>query len=259
MNELNEIKIRKPVEISKSAFKCDDIISSDIPNPLPGSKEGWFRMAVVGKSGSGKTNLLRALTEKGGKNKIYFKQFSNVFYISPSVKSMHPAPKLDPNNFYESLNDLPEIIDRIQNEQDKDGRTLIIMDDVSHEINKTNMQFIKQLYQNNRHLGRPLLDEDGNQIESGSVSTIIISQRLNNLPRNIRSQVSHWCIFDPTHTKSELSTIYDELIHADKNLFNKIIDKTYSTPYNFLFIDTVNSKLYNGFKSEFVVNTKNYL
>ena len=256
---LQEEEVDGAIDIKKFNFKCDDIIHEDIPNPLPGQGEGWFRMAVIGKSGSGKTNLLRCLTERGGKNKIYCKRFSNVFYVSPSIKSMDKKPKLDESNFYSSLNDLPEILKRIQTEDEKDGRTLIIIDDCSHELKRNANEDVKKLFQNNRHLGRPLLDEEGNQLESGSVSVIIIAQRLNNLPQQIRSQITHWCIYDPRHTKSELSTIFEELIHTDKNIFNEILDRTYKQPYNFLFIDSNKSKIFNGFKKEFIINQKNYL
>mgnify|MGYP003149974560 CR=1 FL=1 len=88
MTDLTEIDVEGHPIIQKYNFKCDDIICENIPPPLPGSNEGWFRMAIIGKSGSGKTNLTRFLTEKGGKNKVYCKKFNNVFYISPSVKTM---------------------------------------------------------------------------------------------------------------------------------------------------------------------------
>ena len=259
MSSLEEELVENPAEVKKYAFKCDDIIDNDIPNPLPGKEEGWFRMAIIGKSGSGKTNLVRCLTERGGKNKIYCKRFSNVFYVSPSIKSMDKKPKLPDNHFYSSLNDLPEILNRIQNEEDKEGRTLLIIDDCSHELKRDGNEIVKKLFQNNRHLGRPLLDDNGNQIESGSVSVIIIAQRLNNLPRQVRSQITHWCLYDPRHTKSELQTIFDELIHCDKYMFNEMLDRTYKTPYNFLFIDSNKSKIFNGFKKEFIINQKNYL
>ena len=96
------------------------------------------------------------LTEAVGKKKIYAKKFSNVFYISPSIKSMDKKPKLPEDQFYNSLNDLPEIINRIQTEDDKEGRTLLIMDDITNEL-KTGGQMgghLKTIYQNNRHLGR---------------------------------------------------------------------------------------------------------
>lgn len=255
---ITEKEIKGCPDISKYNFNCDDIIDPNIPPPLPKS---WFRMGLIGKSGSGKTNLLRNLTEKSGKGKIYCKRFSNVFYISPSVKTMDKKPKLADDRFYDSIKHLPNIIDRIQKDDDMEGRTLIIIDDCSHEFKEgSSMELVKRLFQNNRHLGRPLIDEEtGEQLESGSCSVMVIAQRLNNLPRYIRSQITHWCIFDPRHTKSELQTIYDELVHCGKDSFNEVMKRTYEKPYNFLFVDTNNSKMYNGFKSEFLIDTENYL
>jgi GTPase SAR1 family protein len=260
MNTLEEVEVEGCPDIKAYNFKCDDIIDSDIPPPLPGSNEGWFRIGIIGKSGSGKTNIIRCLTERMGKNQIYCRRFTNVFYLSPSVKTMDKKPKLDKGNFYTDLErDLPIIVDRIQNETDKEGRSLIIMDDISHQLKAGGQEEVKKLFQNNRHLGRPLLNEEGEQIESGAVSTIIIAQRLNNLPRHIRSQITHWIIFDPRNTKSELETIFNELIHCDKNIYNELLNRTFSKPYNFLFIDTNKSKIYNGFDKEFKVNINSYL
>ena len=99
---VEEIPIKDAVQTQKYNFSCDDVIDECIPYPLPGSDCGWYRLCIVGKSGSGKTNLLRFLTEKGGKNKVYAKKFYNVYYISPSVKTMDGKPKLPEENFYES-------------------------------------------------------------------------------------------------------------------------------------------------------------
>jgi Cdc6-like AAA superfamily ATPase len=259
MNNVEEIKIKDCVEPQKYNFSCDDVIHPDIPHPLPGSDCGWYRLAIIGKSGSGKTNLLRFLTEKGGKNKIYAKRFYNVYYISPSVKTMGTKPKLPEENFFESIKDIPTIFNDLQSEG-KEGRSLIVLDDINHELKINGQDFMKKLYCNNRHIGNPLMDEDtGKQISGGAVSSILVAQRLNNIPRYIRSQITHYCIFDCRSTKSELNTIYEELLHVDKNDFNTIISRVFSKPYNFIFIDTTKSRIYNGFQSEFVLNLDKFL
>jgi hypothetical protein len=45
----------------------------------------------------------------------------------------------------------------------------------------------------------------------------------------------------------------------EKNIFNEILYRVYSVPYNFIFVDTQKSIIYNGFKSKFNVNNKVYL
>ena len=256
---VEEIPIKDAVQTQKYNFSCDDIIDPDIPHPLPGSDCGWARFAIIGKSGSGKTNLLRFLTEKGGKNKIYAKRFYNVYYISPSIKTMETRPKLPDENFFESINDIPKIFEDLKSEG-KEGRSLLILDDINHELKANGQQFMRQLYCNNRHIGNPLIDEDtGKQISGGAVSTILVAQRLNNIPRYIRSQITHYCIFDCRSTKSELQTIFEELMHVDKNDFNTIISRVFSKPYNFIFIDTTKSRIYNGFQSEFVLNVDKFM
>lgn len=261
-SNITEVPIAGVPEVSKYNFSCDHPICKDIPKPLPGSQEGMFRMAIIGKSGSGKTNLLRNLTEKGGKNKVYCKKFSNVFYVSPSIHTMDKKPKLPDDRFYTSIFDLPEIINRVQTEDGLEGRTLLILDDISNELKSgggKSMEIVKRIFQNNRHLGRPIEDEDGTQIEPGAMSVIILAQRTNNLPRYIRSQITHWCLFDPRSTKSELTTIFEELMFCNKEDFNEMMRRTFSTPYNFLFLDTSRSKMYKGFNTEFQVMKEQYL
>jgi len=115
--ELQEIDTKNEIQLTGYNFLCDDIISDSIPYPLPNKT---FKIALIGKSGSGKTNLLRNLTEKLGKNSIYARKFSNVFYISPSIKSMDKKPKLPQDRFYSSLKDLPEIVNRMATEENKE-------------------------------------------------------------------------------------------------------------------------------------------
>ena len=261
MVDLVERDTKNDIELTGYNFTCDDTICDKIKYPLPNKT---FKIGIIGKSGSGKTNLLRNLTEKLGKNSIYARKFSNVFYISPSIKSMDKKPKLPENRFYSSLKDLPIIVDRMANEENMEGRTLLIMDDITNELKTTGEmgEQLKTIYQNNRHLGRPIVDEDSGIIEeAGAMSSIILSQRTNNLPRFIRSQLTHIILFDFRSTKSEMITIFDEFFHCDKDVFNEILRRTYDNPkekYNFLFIDLGSSKVYKNFDTEFII-PKNYI
>ena len=239
---IDEIKTKNDIEISSYKFDCDDIICPNIKYPLPNKT---FKLAIIGKSGSGKTNLLRNLTEKLGKN------------ISPSIKSMNKKPKLPEDRFYSSLKDLPEIVSRMS-EDEMEGRTLLIMDDITNELKTSGImgEQLKTIYQNNRHLGNPILTDEGQVEESGAMSSIILSQRTNNLPRFIRSQLTHIILFDCRSTKSEMMTIFEEFFHCDKEVFNEILRKVFDNPkekYNFLFIDLGSSRVYKNFDTEFIV------
>tara|TARA_R100000951_G_scaffold31486_1_gene26971 strand:- start:4182 stop:4964 length:783 start_codon:yes stop_codon:yes gene_type:complete len=257
---LEEVNTNNDIELSSYKFDCDDIICPNIKYPLP---QTTFKIGIIGKSGSGKTNLLRNLTEKLGKNSIYAKKFSNVFYISPSIKSMNKKPKLPQDRFYSSLNDLPEIVERL-GQEGNEGRTLLIMDDITNELKSSGTmgENLKTIYQNNRHLGNPMINEENGEIEeSGSMSSMILSQRTNNLPRFIRSQLTHIILFDCRSTKSEMNTIFEEFFHTDKEVFNEILRRTFDNPkekYNFLFIDLGNSKVYKNFDTEYII-PKNYI
>ena len=228
---LEEKQIKNAVEPAVFKYKCDDEIE-DIPYPLPA---GIFRMGLIGRSGSGKSNLVQSLTQAGGKKRIYNKRFSNVFIVTPSGASQANKPKLPKDRFYQSIKDLPTIFDRLQNEEEMEGRTLIILDDSGSFTNT------------------------GSLNQSGSVSIMITAQKMSQLPRWIRSQLTHLAIFDCRNTKSELLTLYEEFFACDRPVFNEIIDRVFAKPFNFIFADCRKSIIYNGFKSQFNIKSKNYL
>ncbi len=257
-DQLEEINLKDPVEVQSYKYSCD-MDMKDIPKPLP---SGVFRMGIIGRSGSGKSNLVQSLTQATGKKKIYNRQFSNVFIISPSMKSQANRPKLPSNRFYTSLKDLPEIINRLQTEDDLEGRTLLILDDLGSEIKREgkDMVYLKQIFNNGRHIGRPIINEENGEVEEpGAISVMITAQKLTQLAPYIRSQLTHLCLFDCRNTKTELQTLYEEFFSCEKHLFNEMLHRVFSVPYNFIFMDTQKSQIYNGFKSRFNIKNKVYL
>jgi len=250
---INEIDVKDHAIIEPYKFSCDDVIDKNIPQPLAGSEEGHFKYLITGKSGSGKTSLVKGLIESK-KSNIYHRKFNNVFIISPSIHTQTKKPKLPKNRFYTSLSDLPEILNRIQTEDDLEGRTLIIFDDVANELKQSSplMTQVKAVLFNNRHLGRPLLDENGKQLESGAVSSMWLVQKYTSAPTWLRSQITHHIIFPPT-SKKEIDSIYIDLIHIDRDLYEEILKRVKKKPYNFLFINANKSRMYNGFSKEFIL------
>ena len=118
----------------------------------------------------------------------------------------------------------------------------------------------QKLFNNGRHIGRPIIDENtGEQLESGSVSCMISAQKMTQLPTFIRNQITHLSIWDCRNTKTELSTLYDEFFSCDKDVFNEILYRVFKKPYNFIFIDTQKSQVFNGFKSKFNIKNNIYL
>ena len=258
-DKLEEIEIKNYIEPQVFKYSCDDKIEG-VPYPLPDS---IFRMACIGKSGSGKSNLIQSLTQSTGKKRIYNRRFSNVFIVSPSVKSQSNRPKLPDDRFYESLKDLPTIFDRLSNEEGLEGRSLIILDDIGSEIKRGGGEdtlILKRLMNNARHLGQAIYDEEtGEQIESGAVSVMISAQKLNQMPPYIRSALTHLAIFDCRNSKQELLTLYEEFFSMNKDTFNEILYRVFTKSYNFIFVDTQKSEIFNGFKSKFNIKNKVYL
>ena len=85
---ITEVEPEEPhrLVISKSVMNCDEIDES-IPQPLPRNSFFWI---IVGKSGSGKTNLLISLLTKN--NKFFNKRFDRVYMVSPSVDTIVDNP-----------------------------------------------------------------------------------------------------------------------------------------------------------------------
>lgn len=230
-----EFKLEKAnYEIEKIKFNVDGIFNDKIKPPFPNAS---FFLTIIGKPGSGKTNLLvNMLTNKN----IYKRVFDKVLLVMPknSIKSLK-------NNIFEDLpesqqfNELtPDVFETIKqfreefDEVDEDAKKkprsknmLLILDDVTAQLKeKENQKLLIELSTNRRHL---------------KLSIILISQYLRAIPRCVRSQTTNLVYFKPAN-ELDNNIVRDEYINLPKETFNNLMRFVFQNQHDFLFIDKNN-------------------
>jgi len=225
-------------EIEAIKFNVDGKFNDKIKPPFPNSS---FFLTIIGKPGSGKTNLLvNMLTNKN----IYKRVFDKVLLVMPknSIKSLK-------NNIFEDLpesqqfNELsPDVFEAIKqfraefDEIDEEKRTrsknmLLILDDVTAQLKeKENQKLLIELSTNRRHL---------------KLSIILISQYLRAIPRCVRSQTTTLVYFKPAN-ELDNNIVRDEYINLPKETFNNLMRFVFQNQHDFLFVDKNNESYYKN-------------
>jgi len=227
-------------EIEQIKFNVDGKFNDKIKDPFPNSS---FFLTIIGKPGSGKTNLLvNMLTNKN----IYKRVFDKVLLVMPknSIKSLK-------NNIFEDLpeeqtfNELtPEVFETIKHicadfdEVDEDAKKkprsknmLLILDDVTAQLkDKENQKLLIELSTNRRHL---------------KLSIILISQYLRAIPRAVRSQTTNLVYFKPAN-ELDNNIVRDEYINLPKDTFSNLMRFVFENQHDFLFIDKNNESYFKN-------------
>ena len=184
----------------------------------------------VGKSKSGKSNLLVNLLSKG-KNKDGFRQsykkvYHDVIIVSPSLKSFKKNifDDIDEEKQFDVLNrNTLDFIDTFtETNSDLERNTLVIFDDVGSSLrNPANEREIGLQTQKHRHR---------------RCSWWVVVQKYRDLPTSLRANMSAMYLFRPISLK-ELDAIYEELLPFNKKELIPFINWVFSEKFNFLFID----------------------
>lgn len=184
----------------------------------------------VGKSKSGKSNLLVNLLSKG-KNKDGFRQsykkvYHDVIIVSPSLKSFKKNifDDIDDEKQFSVLNKTTlDFIDAFtETNSDLQRNTLVILDDVGSSLrNPMNERNIGLQTQKHRHR---------------RCSWWVVVQKYRDLPTSLRANMSAIYLFRMISLK-ELDAIYEELLPFKKNELIPFINWVFSEKFNFLFID----------------------
>ena len=210
-----------------------------IPNYDPGSSESdyvqghpcmpadVFRMLICGPSNSGKTNtLLHMLYELLEYDKIYL--FSKNLHQNKYQDLLQEfAEKINPKVGYEVIEAHGDEIIPLE-ELPEDNQKIVVFDDLVCEKNQND---INNYFINGRHK---------------NCCVIYLSQTFYKVPKDIRVNCSHLCIFrlDPKENKRIANEI---------GVNHEVLDRATDEKYSFLYYDKpqklmkkILMKIYNG-------------
>ena len=231
MTSIAEEEYDKKINISKYDFSCDDEDMS-IPDPLPKKS---FSMLIVGKPGTGKTNLLLNLITKQGK--AFNKKFDKVFIFSPSlgtIKGDDPFELIPDNQKYSeaTFDNIDNFLEQIA---DTGEKVLLILDDVVADIRGKGKGEIEnkleKIFFNRRHLCGA----------GGSCSVIATSQTYNKISPKLRKSASQFILFE-NRQKAEQKSIFQEIILIPEKEYFDVMKYIYNKKHNFMYIDTTRSQ-----------------
>jgi hypothetical protein len=225
--------INKKMKLKPTKMNCDHILAKDFEQSLASFRSG-FCMALIGPSGSGKTSYLCSLMKQGrvdGLRLGFRNVFSNICIVSPSMHTIedNPFEDIDEEWKYDELT-----VDTIENFQlmceeakieaenndEERGFNLLILDDCSSSFkDKDISKAFRKLVANRRH--------------SFDCSIIFISQYTKDIPKPIRSNLSHLVCFKPK-ALSEEEALY-EFVSKKKKFMNEFFDFVFREPHDTLF------------------------
>lgn len=226
-----------PLSVEHIPMTCDTKQKLKVPYPL---LDNVFFFLLIGQPGSGKSNLLINLVAREGE--FYNKQFDRVYIFSPSMHTLGTALKIPKARLHQDVTFLPEILklSLLHKKVNPNYRMLLVFDDMSHIFRKSgNLREFVRMAQNRRHIG---------------VSVMMVGQKLNKIPLELRSQADALAYFKNTNN-TELKVLRDEFLPAvETPQFFELMDTVYRDRHDFLFIRLNEGRMFRNFEQEVVLS-----
>ena len=233
MTEKAQIKIigNNDLTVKVSKFHTNRNLTDKIQDPLPNID---FCAGLVGAPNSGKTNLLVSLltkNKKKGINQSYKRVYTDVIFITPSIKNITNKDILELEHIYDKIT--PEVLDNVveiaEGNHEEKKHTLVIFDDVSAQFKKAGIvDKIGQIFKNHRQF---------------SLSIMTLSQKYTDLSTDMRGCIKLWFIFslDDKCCKEALFDVCQLTRKQFDLMYAFIFNSTMASRYSFLLIDRTRS------------------
>jgi len=229
------IKHNESPPLKKPSFLCDTKLHNKLDSYEATALINRSQFTVfLGKPGSGKTSLMVSLLDTP---QLFKKCFHRIIVFMPS----HSRGSLK-NNIFEQLPEeqlydrldaeaINNVFDQIESNADDGMFTLIILDDVQQNLkDKYVAKKLLEIVANRRHL---------------KTSVWLLAQTYKSIPRQIRQVITNLFVFKIN--KTEMENIFTEQVELFKEHFQRILNKSYTDPHQYLFIDTGSQRLFRGF------------
>ena len=218
----------KGVDLNVYTIKKDDdkpTWEREVPKPLPGSKGECFVFTLVGPRSSGKSVVINNLILR---DEMLRGLFERILIISPTIHSDSSSRFLiaeaGKENVYEAYSEdiIQDLIDSVK-DKDKHERSmkLVILDDVIGSIPKYN-SLVYNLTSKARHW---------------SISMIISTQNLRELPPVCRNNTTNWAFFRSGNLK-EIEKMMEEMgsLGSKDNCY-ALYQSCVEEPHKFMYVD----------------------
>jgi len=216
------------VDLEVYSLKADDekpTFERPIPEPLPGSDGECFVLTLVGPRSSGKSVVISNLVLR---DEMMRGLYEEIIIISPTIYSDSTARflinEVGKDRVYEAYDEsiIQGLIDSVK-DKDRSERSmkLIILDDVIGSIPKYN-SLVYNLTSKARHW---------------SISMIISTQNLRELPPVCRNNTTNWAFFRSGNLK-EIGKMMEEMgsLGSPDNCY-ELYKTCVEEPHKFMYVD----------------------